>query len=74
MKTNKIKSMTTLEAFVIYGIIVAFVLKAKNFPLSEIFLSVIALSVSAMPEGLALAQTMALTIASKRMFFKLNIV
>ena len=35
--------------------------------MSDIFLSVIALSVSAMPEGLPLALTMALTIASKRM-------
>ena len=36
-------------------------------PYQEIFLSVIALAVSAMPEGLPLALTMALTIASNKM-------
>ena len=36
----------------------------------EIFICVVALSVSAMPEGLPLALTMALTIASKRMLKK----
>ena len=39
----------------------------KDVPYNEIFLSVIALSVSAMPEGLSLALTMALTIASNKM-------
>ena len=39
----------------------------KHEVLSTILLSVVALSVSAMPEGLPLALTMALTIASKRM-------
>ena len=39
----------------------------KNYPYEEIFLSVIALAVSAMPEGLPLALTMALTIGSNRM-------
>lgn len=52
---------------VVVAIIIAFLLKMKNVPGSEIFLSVIALSVSAMPEGLPLALTMALTIASNRM-------
>ena len=66
IRTEKFSKQISI-IIVIIAIIVAFVLKAKNFPLSEIFLSVIALSVSALPEGLALAQTMALTIASKRM-------
>ena len=66
IRTEKFSKQISV-VIVVIAIIVAFVLKAKNFPLSEIFLSVIALSVSAMPEGLALAQTMALTIASKRM-------
>ena len=66
IRTEKFSKQISI-VIVLIAIIVAFVLKAKNFPLSEIFLSVIALSVSAMPEGLALAQTMALTIASKRM-------
>ena len=52
---------------VVIAIIIAVVLMYKNVPGSEIFLSVIALSVSAMPEGLPLALTMALTIASNRM-------
>ena len=39
----------------------------KDYPLNEILVSVIALSVSAMPEGLPLALTMALTIASNKM-------
>lgn len=51
----------------IVAIVVAFVLKMKDFPMHEIFLSVIALAVSAMPEGLSLALTMALTVASNRM-------
>lgn len=42
----------------------------KNTEMSQIFLSVVALSVSAMPEGLPLALTMALTIASNRMASK----
>lgn len=49
------------------AIITTCVLLSKGYPLNSIFLSVIALSVSAMPEGLPLALTMALTIASKRM-------
>ena len=52
---------------VIVAIIIAILLYSKGTPGSEIFLSVIALSVSAMPEGLPLALTMALTIASNRM-------
>lgn len=52
---------------VIIAIITTIVLLYKGFPANEIFLCVIALSVSAMPEGLPLALTMALTIASKRM-------
>lgn len=49
------------------GIIVAFVLRARGYEIGELFISVIALVVSAMPEGLSLALTMALTVASKRM-------
>ena len=52
---------------IVVALIITIVLYSKNFPFNEIFLNVIALSVSAMPEGLALALTMALTIASKRM-------
>ena len=52
---------------VIIAIIIAILLYLNNNPLKDIFLSVIALSVSAMPEGLPLALTMALTIGSNRM-------
>ncbi|MBE6156141.1 MAG: HAD family hydrolase [Firmicutes bacterium] len=45
----------------------AFLLISKGVPGNEIFLSVIALAVSAMPEGLPLSLTMALTIASNKM-------
>ena len=51
----------------VVSIIIAIVLFQKNIPLNEILLSVIALGVSAMPEGLPLALTMALTIASNKM-------
>lgn len=49
------------------AILITIVLYSKKTSGSEIFLSVIALSVSAMPEGLSLALTMALTIGSNRM-------
>ena len=52
---------------IIISIIISIVLKIRGFGGTEIFLVVIALSVSAMPEGLPLARTMALTIASNRM-------
>ncbi len=66
VRMNKFsKQITTL--IVIIAIIIALILFAKNESATEIFLSVIALSVSAMPEGLPLALTMALTIASNKM-------
>ena len=43
------------------------ILKLKGYDGISIFTSVIALSVSAMPEGLPLALTMALTVSSNRM-------
>ena len=50
------------------AIIVTIILISKgNMTVNEIFLSVVALAVSAMPEGLPLALTMALTIASNHM-------
>ncbi len=59
------KQITIL--IVIIAIILTFLLISKNMPYNEMFLAVIALSVSAMPEGLPLALTMALTIASNKM-------
>lgn len=55
---------------IIVALIIALVLVYKDVPFSDIFLSVIALAVSAMPEGLPLALTMALTIASNKMMKK----
>ena len=52
---------------VIIAIIIAILLYINGNSFEDIFLSVIALSVSAMPEGLPLALTMALTIGSSRM-------
>ena len=55
----------------LFMIIIAFlsflVLYQKGYDMKTIFLSVVALAVSALPEGLPLALTMALTIASNRM-------
>ena len=55
---------------VITAVVIAFLMLFKGVPLNELFLSVIALSVSAMPEGLPLSLTMALTIASNKMATK----
>ena len=52
---------------IIISLIIGYVLFSKGYGAMEIFLSVVALSVSAMPEGLPLALTMALTIGSNKM-------
>lgn len=62
-KLSKQISMLVL----IVAIVINVVLIIKDVPYHEIFLFVIALAVSAMPEGLPLALTMALTIASNKM-------
>ena len=59
------KQISTLILFL--AIALAILLYSKGLPADEIVLSVIALAVSAMPEGLPLALTMALTIASNKM-------
>lgn len=59
------KQITIL--IMILSVILFILLSTKNLPLEEILVSVIALAVSAMPEGLPLALTMALTIASNKM-------
>lgn len=66
IRTEKFSKQISV-IIIIIAIITTIVLLSKGFKANEIFLSVIALSVSAMPEGLPLALTMALTIASKRM-------
>ena len=52
---------------VVIALILLIVLYLKGYEPINIILSVIALSISAIPEGLPLAMTMALTIASRRM-------
>lgn len=49
------------------AVIIFVIMLIQQNPVKDIFLVVIALAVSAMPEGLPLAVTMALTIASNRM-------
>ena len=51
----------------VVAIIITIISIVKGLPHNEIFLSVVALAVSAMPEGLPLALTMALTIGSNKM-------
>ena len=58
----------------IVAIIIAFVLYIKGIQVNELFMSVVALTVSAMPEGLPLALTMSLTITSNLMVKKKVIV
>ncbi len=52
---------------IINAIVIITILLSKGIPGSEIFLSVVALSVSTMPEGLPLAVTVALSVASSKM-------
>ncbi len=67
--TIRMEKFTKQISFMIVfiAIIIGTILLVNRYSFSEVFLSVIALSVSAMPEGLSLALTMALTIASRRM-------
>ncbi len=66
IRINKFSKQISVLIVLVAVIIFVIMLVQKN-PLKDIFLSVIALAVSAMPEGLPLAVTMALTIASNRM-------
>ncbi len=54
-------------AIVAVAVIIFIIMLIQGSPFREILLVVIALAVSAMPEGLPLAVTMALTVASNRM-------
>lgn len=60
--TKQISILVVIVAF--FSGILLFI---KGYDVRAIFLSVVALAVSAMPEGLSLALTLALTIASNRM-------
>ena len=69
IRIDKLSKQITILISVI-AIIIIFVLLNKGLSFNEIFMSAIALSVSAMPEGLPLALTMALTITSNNMVKK----
>ena len=66
IRINKLSKQITLLILVV-ALIIFVVLLIKGFPITDIFMSVVALSVSAMPEGLPLALTMSLTITSGKM-------
>ena len=66
IRINKFSKQISAMIVVIAVVIFVIMLLQHN-PIKDIFLCVIALAVSAMPEGLPLAVTMALTIASNRM-------
>ena len=66
IRMNKFTKQISI-AIVCVSIVLLISLYIKGAELKEIFLSVVALSVSAMPEGLPLALTLALTIGANRM-------
>jgi len=66
IRVEKFSKQISMLVLVI-AIIITIISFAKGLPSREIFLSVVALAVSAMPEGLPLALTMALTIGSNKM-------
>lgn len=73
IRMEKLSKQISIMIIVI-AIIIAIILTIKGLEVSEIFMSVVALTVSAMPEGLPLALTMALTITSNQMVKKKVIV
>ena len=73
IRMNKFTKQISI-AIVCVSIVLLISLYIKGAELKEIFLSVVALSVSAMPEGLPLALTLALTIGANRMSKKKVIV
>ena len=70
IRVEKLSKQISLLVLIV-AIIITLLLIIKKTTYNEIFLSVIALSISAMPEGLPLALTMALTIASNKMAKKM---
>lgn len=53
--------------FILLASILSFVLFSKGYEVSDIFATVVALTVSAIPEGLSIAMTIVLSLASARM-------
>lgn len=70
--TIRIQKFSKQISLIVIGmaIILTILLVLKGNSLNDVFMLVVALSISALPEGLPLALTMALTIASSRMLKK----
>ena len=66
IRMNKFTKQISI-LIVTISILLVILLLSKGYSLNELFMSVVGLSVSAMPEGLPLALTLALTIGSSRM-------
>ena len=66
LRVEKLSRQITIMILVIAAVLTTLLI-VKHTPYTEILLTVIAFAVSAMPEGLPLALTMALSIASNRM-------
>ena len=66
IRIEKFSKQISLIVLVL-AFILTILLISKTNQINEVFMSVIALTISALPEGLPLALTMALTIASNRM-------
>ncbi len=66
IRMDKLSKQISILILVI-GVFIGIILAIKGQNIETIFMSVVALSVSAMPEGLPLALTMALTITSNKM-------
>lgn len=66
IKIDKFSKQISI-GFIFLAIVLAIVLYLKNYAISEIFSAVIALTISAIPEGLSIAMTIILSIASTKM-------
>lgn len=66
IRMNKFTKQISI-LIVVVSFFLILLLTTKDYSLNEIFMSVVGLAVSAMPEGLPLAFTLALTIGSSRM-------
>lgn len=66
IKIDKFSKQISI-GFIFLAIVLAVVLYLKNYAISEIFSAVIALTISAIPEGLSIAMTIILSIASTKM-------
>ncbi len=66
IRIEKLSKQITILVLVV-AILITMIMLIKGERIEDVFISVVALSVSAMPEGLPLALTLALTIGSRRM-------